>query len=226
MTPPSVSPLPVTLVGVHAVTPRTRLLQLHLGGRPFAFQAGQAVLAGSAADGALKPYSVACAPADVRQHGWLELLVPSDAVPREPVAIAGPFGTFTRPPADDRAALVFVAGGTGIAPLRAMVREELTAAVPRRLHVLYSARHAAEFAFLDELQAAEARGQLQLHLTVTRGGDDWSGARGRVDASRLRAVRPHGPARWLLCGPPAFVDDIAHALDSLGVAAEDIRLER
>lgn len=226
MTPSSSAAFPVRLIGVHAVTPRTRLVQLDLEGHPFRFAAGQAVLLGTEAGGALKPYSVACAPADLLRHGWLELLMPADGVPQPPLVLSGPFGSFALPPADDRAALVLVAGGTGIAPLRAMLREELAASAPRALHVLYSARHAKEFAFLDELRAAEARGLLRLHLTVTRAGDDWAGARGRIDATRLGSVRPDGAARWLLCGPPAFVDDVSAALDALGVARRDIRFER
>src|SRR5438105_1410428 len=119
-------------------------------------------MAGAAGQPKQKPYSLTVSPADVQREGWLELLVGVDdsgsAGPHLPldagtlVEIDGPLGVFTFPsnPVDER--FLFIAGGTGIAPLRAMLHEAL--ALPHReIGVLYSARTPQEFAYEAELRA-------------------------------------------------------------------------
>jgi NAD(P)H-flavin reductase len=239
MARPTAAPTRVTLplVSVAAATPRTRVLRLGLEGVAFPYRAGQAVLAGRHGQVVRKPYSIACAPHQAAAHGAIELLVQVDADGGEPhlealapgvlVDVEGPFGSFALPPADSGEPLVFVAGGTGISPLRAMLWEELASAAPRPVTVIYSARARAEFAYARELEGLAAAGRIGLHLTVTRhAGDDWHGYRGRVDAGLLLRLRPGAEARWLLCGPPAFVSDLALELDALGVPREHVIVER
>jgi ferredoxin-NADP reductase len=237
--PVTVAPARVTLPldEVLVATPRTRLLRLGLRHQTFAFRAGQAVLAGRHGQVVRKPYSIACAPHQAAAEQALELLVQVDAEAGEPhlealapgmlVDVEGPFGSFTLPASLGAEPLVLLAGGTGIAPLRAMLWEELDAAAPRPVTVIYSARRREEFAFVGELEALAGAGRIALHLTVTRqGADDWTGYRGRVDAGLLLRLRPGPDARWLLCGPPAFVSDVSLELQALGVARDHIVVER
>ena len=222
---------------VRVATPRTRLLRLGLRGQDFPFRAGQAVLAGRHGQVVRKPYSIACAPHQAVAQQALELLVQVDAEAGEPhleavapgvlVDVEGPFGSFVLPAAVAAEPLVLIAGGTGIAPLRSMLWDELEAAAPRPVTVIYSARQHAEFAFASELEALAAERRIALHLTVTRqGADDWTGYRGRVDAGLLLRLRPGAAARWLLCGPPAFVSDLALELDALRVPRDHVIVER
>ena len=80
---------------------------------------------------------------------------------------------------------MFIAGGTGIAPLRAMLQQALR--LPdSRIGLLYSARTAAEFAYEDELRALAAEGRIELRQAVTReapGG--WAGMRRRIGREDL-----------------------------------------
>ena len=74
--------------------------------------------------------------------------------------------------------------------MRAMFHEFRRMGTPVTL--LYSVRHSSEAAFANELQrAAEASsGRIQVHLTVTGKEEDWTGARGRIDAPLIsRMVR-------------------------------------
>src|SRR5205085_1084236 len=120
---------------------------------------------------------------------------------------------------------VFIAGGTGIAPLRAMLRHALT--IPHRdIGLFYSARTPDEFAYERELRELAEAGQIELRQTVTRATDtDWTGARGRLNQVALGELI-HDPATLcFVCGPPALVSEMPNALEALGIPRERIRIE-
>jgi ferredoxin-NADP reductase len=227
--------LTVPVRDVLAATPRARVVRLDLRGARFPFAAGQAVLVGAPGAERRKPYSIANAPEDARRDGVLELLVGVDeagrAGPHLPlhsgavVEVEGPIGRFTFPERPAERRFVFIAGGTGIAPLRSMLRHALC--VPgRELGLLYSARTPEEFAFEDELRALAREGRIELQLAVTRAAPDaWTGTRGRIGRGEL-APLVHAPATLcFICGPPALVDEMPPLLAELGVARERIRTE-
>jgi NAD(P)H-flavin reductase len=225
-------------VDVAAATPRSRLLTLDLGGQTLEFLAGHAVMAGRHGQDERRPYSIACSPEQAAETGRLELLITSeaggngtslaDATPETLVDLEGPLGTFTFPATLDRDWLLFVAGGTGIAPLRAMLDHTLRRHPAEKISVLYSARESDEFAFIDELRAHEAAGRVELHQTVTRDtSSTWAGRRGRIGRSHFEAVI-HEPAATLcfVCGPAALVKESMSTLKALGVPEAQIRTER
>lgn len=215
------------------MTSRTVLLRLDLGGKPFAFEAGQAVLAGVAGGGARKPYAIAIAPTLAARLQLVELLVQIDPLSPAPrledvspgaaVEVEGPFGLFRLPPSTDGDAVLLVAGGTGIAPLRAMLWELLVSAHPTRAALVYSARCHDDLAFAEELAALAEAGRLDLHVTITREPDvasPWH--RGRVDTRLLQRALPSRDAHCYICGPASFVDDMAAAIAALGVPPDRI----
>lgn len=220
---------------VRPATPRARIVRLDLRGHQFPFCPGQALAIASHGAVLRRPYSIACAPDDARRDGCLELLVGVDAdggagphLALEPgtlVDVEGPFGGFTFPDPPPASRLLFVAGGTGIAPLRAMLRHAL-AHGPAGVGVAYSARTPDDFAYADELREHASAGRIELRLTVTRQADDrWPHTRGRIDAGLLGQLL-HDPATLcFVCGPRALVDEVPRALADLGVAAGRVRVE-
>ena len=140
-----------------------------------------------------KPYSIASAPFEAVRDGVIELLIQvEDAGGPDPhlelaelgraIDVEGPFGNFGLPPAGDGRPLLFVAGGTGIAPLRSMLVEALDRDARAHPSVIYSARAPEELAYREELEALAIDGRLDLFITITRNGPaDWSGRRGRID---------------------------------------------
>src|SRR3954466_10865960 len=88
-------------------------------------------------------------------------------------------------PAPDERRFVFIAGGTGIAPLRAMMRRALH--LPHRnIGLFYSVRTPDEFAYEEELRRLARDGEIELRQTVTRAADaQWTGARGRLNRTAL-----------------------------------------
>ena len=226
------------LLGITPVTPRSRLLQVALHDVTFDFVAGQAVLIGSHGQTERRPYSIACSPERAAESGRLELLVSLEARgdlgphlvssrPGSLVDLEGPLGTFMFPDTAPEEWLLFVGGGTGIAPLRSMIDHVLRGSHHRHLSLLYSARHADEFAFIDELQTHQRTGRIELHRTVTRDdGASWEGGRGRIGRAHFEAVL-HRPAETLcfVCGPRQMVMEAAATLEELGVPARSIRTE-
>ena len=216
-------------------TPRARLARLGLNGHVFDYAPGQAVAIATHGHEHRRPYSIAAAPEDARRDGWLELLIgvnadgtPGPHLTLEPghaVDVDGPIGSFIFPPAPDEKRFVFIAGGTGIAPLRAMMQRALH--LPHRnIGLFYSARTPDEFAFEQELRGLAAAGEIELRQTVTRATDtDWTGARGRLNRSALGEL-VHDPATLcFVCGPPALVDEMPAILTELGIPRQRIRIE-
>ena len=217
-------------------TPRAHIVRLDLDGHPFEYAAGQAVLVGNQGSETRKPYSIACAPEDARRDGWIELLVGMDEDPQggpaftlrrgATVDVEGPLGTFTFPAAPVEGRFLFIAGGSGIAPLRAMLRHALQ--IPHaNVGLLYSARTPDDFAYESELRALADAGHIELRQTVTRAGDtiDWRGARGRIGRVELGQLVHDPETLCFVCGPPTLVDEVPKLLEEIGVGPSRIRIE-
>lgn len=184
-----------------------------------------------------KPYSIASAPWEFSKTGVLHLLAQVDesgaldphlelAAPGTLIDLEGPFGTFGLPPALADRPLLFVAGGTGVAPLRSIIMERLSQPNVPAISLVYSARSPEQFAYRSELDAMALAGRINLMLTVSRAGDAWDGRLGRIDEELLRAAMPSPDACCLICGPPQLVSDTTQLLRGIGVSADRILTEK
>ena len=211
-------------------------MALDLQGIDFRFEPGQAVLIGDHGQDVRRPYSLASSPERVAEARRLELLVGVDAnggagphlslAPGSRVDVEGPVGAFTFPPILSHRRLLFVAGGTGIAPLRAMLDHALRAHPAERVSLLYSARRADEFAFVDEFRDREHAGRLEFHPTVTREDGAWAGGRGRIGRAHFEAVlHDREDTLCFICGPGPLVTEAVTTLSELGVPRAAIRTE-
>jgi ferredoxin-NADP reductase len=213
-------------------TPRTRIITIDLAGQPFSFAAGQAVYAGLADGTVRRPYSIASSPSHARTTHSFELLVQIDnhegpdphlerAVPGTLLRIDGPMGSFGLPENLAERHLLFIAGGTGIAPLRSMMWETLATRPDVDIGLIYSARNPDEFAYRDQLVALADDGRIDLRLTTTReAGKEWTGGRGRADEALIRSVLKSAQTRCLVCGPPLLIKDASTTLRAAGVPAD------
>jgi NAD(P)H-flavin reductase len=220
---------------VTPATPRARIVRLDLGDREFQYDAGQAVAITPHGSTKRSFYSIASAPEDSRRGRMLELLVGIDA--SEPpettftpvvgalVDIEGPFGSFTFPRHPSERRFLFVAGGTGIAPLHAMLCHALV--IPHdSVGLFYSARTPDDFAYVDELQAHAGAGRIELRQTITRSDEaQWTGMRGRITHDTLAALLHDAATLCFVCGPPAMVDELPRLLEAIGIARSRIRTE-
>jgi len=183
------------------------------------------------------PYSIASCPEESREHGYLEFLLKLEPDGRwgghlaglrrgARVAVTGPTGTFVFPPRPSEREFLFVAGGTGIAPLRSMIRHAFAVGQPGALRLLYSARTPDDFAYRPELNGYARDGRLELVLTATRtAGQRWRGQRGRITRERLASLLRTPETLCFVCGPAMMVDEVPRMLMELGIERRRIRLE-
>ena len=222
---------------VRRATPTSRIIRLDLQGRAFPYTPGQLAAIGPADRRERIPYSIASAPEESAVHGGIDFLVKLDASDRwglqfEPlrrgarIAVRGPTGSFVFPAHPRERRFAFIAGGTGIAPLRSMLRHAVLSGPPGELRVLYSARTTRDFAYLRELRAMARAGTIGLTLNATREFPPrWRGGRGRIARSQLALLVEDPATLCFVCGPAAMVAEVPPMLIELGVDASRIRLE-
>lgn len=145
-------------------------------------------------------------------------------MPGTGIDLAGPVGAFTLEHVPDAAPLLFIAGGTGIAPIRSMIREAIEAERGRSLSLVYSSRTPHEFAYIDELRDLASDGRLHLTLTLTGDAEDWAHSRGRTAAAHFAELLQPSTVAFV-CGPRAMVEEVPSALASLGVARQRVVTE-
>ena len=224
------------MTSVRRATQYTRIVRVRPEQRPFAYRAGQAAEIGPVSAAALAPYSIASAPEDTACDGCLEFLIKIDSRQRwgdhfEPLRrgqalrLRGPFGRFTFPDRSSETHFLLIAGGTGIAPFRAMIRH-----ARHRPHgmfrLLYSARTPLDFAYRRELCGMARRGEIELTLTATRDVTRrWKGERGRITKAQLATLIGDTSPLCFVCGPAAMVDDVPRMLLDLGIDRARIALE-
>jgi len=221
-----------------AATPRAHIIRLDLQGQPFSYVAGQAAYLQPHGAAKRRPYSIASAPEETAQHGMIEFLVhtgpegssglaPELVRPGTPVSIDGPLGSFTFPAHPVERRFVFIAGGTGIAPLRSMLWHTLLAERDGRAALIYSVRSPEEFAYMQEFQRLEDEGRIEFRHTVTRAANDgWRGRQGRIDLRCLDGLIDPGATLCFVCGPPSLVGELRPQLMELGVEDNQIRIEK
>jgi Na+-transporting NADH:ubiquinone oxidoreductase subunit F len=219
-------------------TPRAHIIRLDLQRQAFPYRAGQAAYLQPLGAGKRRPYSIASAPEETERHGMIEFLVqtgndgssgltPDLVRPGTPVMVDGPLGSFTFPRHPHERRFVFIAGGTGIAPLRSMLWHTLLAERDGHAALIYSVRSPDEFAYMGEFQDLEDQGRIDFRHTVTRTATEgWIGRQGRIDSTCLEGLIVPGETLCFLCGPPALVGDIPPQLQQLGVREDQIRMER
>jgi ferredoxin-NADP reductase len=212
------------------------VVRIGLDRTPFPYLPGQAIFVGSHAQEQRRPYSIADAPEHALRDDCLEILVGVDAAGHPGphltlgvgalVDVDGPVGRFTFPDSPEERRFLFIAGGTGIAPLRAMLRHALN--VPHdQIGLLYSARTPSEFAYEQELRALAEQHLIELELRVTREvtAGSWDGTRGRLARADLAPLVHGRETLCFVCGPPALVQEIPRTLEDLGVPRQRIRTE-
>jgi ferredoxin-NADP reductase len=210
---------------------------LDLSGVPFKYQAGQAATLGLHGQRERRAYSIASAPSDSLASGDIEFLLrtnPGGGLGRHldgvhagsRVDFEGPFGSFLLPDSLPEGPLLFVAGGTGIAPLRSLAREALARGHAGPHHLIYSVRDVADIAYADDLAHWGERHRGEAIVTVTRQPPaEWTGRCGRVDLPLLRTMVAGQPLCFL-CGPASMVEDLTRHLSLLGVPADRVRTEQ
>ena len=128
---------------------------------------------------------------------------------------------------EDGGPLLLLAGGSGVVPLRSILRhrEHTGSSVPARL--LYSSRTLDDVIYRAELDHP-ARGVEVIHALTRHQPPGWDGYARRVDAALLGEVA--WPAAEMplayACGPTSFVETVSQALVQSGYPPQRVKTER
>jgi len=220
---------------VVAVTPLAgRVVQLDLAVEgAFPYLAGQYVHLHVPGAGVTRSYSMAGRPgADAPLSFQVKLLeagamsdyVASRARPGDTVRLEGPFGHFyLRMPSRP---ILMVAGGTGLAPMLAMLDALVHAGAPTVPVILLRGAQSPDEVYGDpHLQALAARGlAVDVRTVVVAGDAGWRQPTGHV-TDHLQAADAIDRDVYL-CGPPAMIEAARTKLAGFGVPASRVRAER
>jgi ferredoxin-NADP reductase len=144
------------------------------------------------------------------------------------VEIRGPIGGyFVWDPAHN-GPLLLVGGGSGVVPLRSILRLRAGEADGVPTKVLYSSRTIEDVIYREELEQLAGRGLDIVHTLTRAQPEGWSGYARRVDERLLEEVAfpaAQNP-RAFVCGPTSFVETVAEGLVTLGYRPERVKTER
>lgn len=119
--------------------------------------------------------------------------------------------------------LIFVAMGTGVAPLRSALRHVLKHKQDfGQLFLLYGARTPDDFAYRDEVQRWADAG-VELRQVISRpDGHDWSGPTGYVQSLLDHVLPDLSSPVALICGSREMIGQTREQLAKMGFKPEDI----
>lgn len=146
----------------------------------------------------------------------------------EKIVAEGPYGDFKRLHGADRK-MFFIGGGAGMAPLRALIQEELAEPSPRSIDFFYGARNRQELAYVDEFEHLKERAMIHFEAVLSdkRESCDWQGAEGYVHEAALAFLAEQDISAYdfYVCGPPKMLSATLQMLEHLGVDRSRIRYD-
>ena len=187
---------------------------------------------------AQRSYSIASAPEDGRLALVVERLEDGEVSPYltdelrvgDKLELRGPIGGWFTWEARDGGPLLLVAGGSGIAPLMAMIRHRAAARSEAPTRLLYSSRSREDTIYVEEFDrlAAEDAALEVIHTLTRSQPPGWTGYSRRIDREMLDAVAPSPQERPLafVCGPTPLVETVATVLVELGHDPARVKTER
>ncbi len=225
-----------TVAATTRETPEVRTIELAVSEWP-GHRAGQHLdvrLTGEDSDVAEREYSIASAPGEPvlitverLDDGEVSPYLTEELRVGDELELRGPVGGYFVWEEADGGPLLLVAGGSGIAPLRAIIRQHQRSGSDTPVRLLYSARTLPDVIYRAELDSYAD--DIAVSYTLTRARPPgWTGYARRVDAGLLaEAAWPAGQQPLaFVCGPTSFVETAAAGLVGLGYRRERVKTER
>jgi ferredoxin-NADP reductase len=227
--------LKAILIDVREIAPNVRHFVFEAPEvRDLAFTPGQFVSLTHSVEGKeiTRPYSIASKPDGNRFDLCLNLVEDGMLSPwlftLEPTAeieITDPLGYFVvRNPLRDA---VFVATGTGIAPMRSMIEARLEQDDPPRLTLIFGVRYEHGLLYRDEFEKlAIEHPNFRFWPTLSRPEASWTGRSGHVQPHLVEAAGERRDIDVYICGLKAMVDDVRAMLKAMGFDRKQIIYEK
>lgn len=148
--------------------------------------------------------------------------------PGDMVTLSGPFGEFHA--RDTEREMVLVGGGAGIAPMRAIILDQLLRKrSSRKMSFWYGARNLRELCYAGDFQRlASAHDNFEYHVALSEPDADstWQGSRGLIHSVLYEQYLEDHPcperAEYYVCGPPLMSGAVLAMLEDLGVDRDSV----
>ncbi|MEV0292010.1 FAD-binding oxidoreductase [Nocardia sp. NPDC050710] len=187
-------------------------------------------------DGTSRPYAISSSPARLDHYDLTVRRVPNGRISNllidtvnvgQVLTTTGPMGTFHHNPLFHGSDIVFLAGGSGVAPAMSMIREIADIGSDRTFHLIYGSRNASDIIFRAELDAiAAAHPGIDVDHVITEPDIEWTGAAGFLTADTIRTLARGLDNRMVyVCGPQALYLYALEQLTALGQPRKRIRFE-
>ncbi|MBM3831804.1 MAG: hypothetical protein FJ403_00715 [Verrucomicrobia bacterium] len=166
----------------------------------------------------------------VRRDGKMGTRIVDWAKPGDKMGVIEPVGKFL-PVYEPDKHLICIAGGSGVTPFRAFVREATRRELETKITVLYSVRTTNDIIFYDEFHQLEMdNSNFDFYVTCTRlhPADPWTGRRGRIDAAWVKEhIHDLPNTIFYACGPNELVE-FAETLvrQDLNIPKEQLKTEK
>lgn len=204
-------------------------LRLAVRGRPLAFAAGQY---SQLSFGSLpaRPYSMANRPdeAELEFHirrvpnGVVSGHVTSELKVGDTARLEGPFGS-SHLRQDHQGPIVAAAGGTGLAPIRSIVRTALKRMGPRPVHLYLGVRDERDVYAEDEIaDIAAAYANVQTHIVLSDPAESTSRRTGFVHEAVAADLPSLRGAKVYVAGPPPMVNGVTDVALASGADRDDV----
>jgi CDP-4-dehydro-6-deoxyglucose reductase len=141
---------------------------------------------------------------------------------RDLVRLRGPLGTFFLRE-DSQRPIIFIAGGTGFAPIKAIVEHAIAAGVQRPMHFYWGVRAFRDLYRHALVESWVSSGVLQRYVPVLsepQAQDDWRGRKGFVHNEVLTDYTDLSGYEVYASGPPAMIEAIKHHFFARGLLPE------
>jgi CDP-4-dehydro-6-deoxyglucose reductase len=145
--------------------------------------------------------------------------------PGEAAEFKGPYGAFVlRRPVRDS---LFIAAGTGIAPLRAIIHAHVPDDAQHQFTLLFGARFEDGIYYREEFEAlSRSHPAFRFWPTLTRPDSAWTGRTGRVQQHLQEAAAERRDVDIYICGLKEMVNDVRSRLQEMGFDRKRIITER
>jgi ferredoxin-NADP reductase len=181
-----------------------------------------------------REYSIASAPGEALaitverlQDGEVSPYLTEELRQGDALEMRGPIGGYFVWGPEDGGPLLLAAGGSGIVPLRAMLRHRRLSGSDTPVRLLYSSRSLEDVIYRTELD--EPTSGVDVFHTLTREQPPgWTGYARRADGALIGEVAwpAHRDPLAFVCGPTTFVETVASGLVEHGYRPERVKTER
>jgi ferredoxin-NADP reductase len=146
----------------------------------------------------------------------------------DPLEIRGPVGGWFVWKPEQEGPVQLIGGGSGIVPLRAVLRAHAAASSTTPVRLIYSVRRPTSVIYVSDLKDLAGSEDVDVLLVYTREAPAGEPRVGRIDADLIEqyAFKPEDGATTYVCGPTPFVETVADLLVAAGHDPAKVRTER